>query len=150
MNKQIGQNSLEPSGELAAAIRNFRSAVTHIAERETARPVPADWLVPAQQRRRRAQHTMILAWACAALLCIAMLPLSMDSHHVAAPQAAVTVAAPVTESDSALLEQVDANVSQSVPSPLAPLAELENWNATSNTTSSESALTPTERTNANH
>jgi hypothetical protein len=155
MNTQIEKQSLEPSGELAAAISNFRSAVTHIADRETARPVPADWLAPARQRRRRAQHNMILAWACAALLCFAMLPLSVDSHPAPVHQAVVPVAVQAPESDSALLEQVDTNVSQSVPSPLAPLVELENWNATSNTTSSdasvsESALTQTERTNANH
>jgi hypothetical protein len=137
MNTQFEQNLLEPAGKLATAIRDFRSAVTHIADRETARPVSADWLAPARHRRRRAQQTMMLAWACAALLCLAMLPYSISLHHDAPPPAvtATTTAAPAPESDNALLEQVDTNVSQTVPTPLEPLAELESWNSESTSTS---------------
>jgi hypothetical protein len=144
MKSNIEPQSLEPSGELATTIHNFRSAVEYIAACETSRPVPADWLAPAR-RRRRTQHSMILAWACAALLCLAMLPLSMNSHHAAPPQVAQATAAvvPVPESDSALLEQVDTDVSESVPSSLAPLAELENWNSASTNTSSGSSTNGT-------
>ena len=144
MNSNIEPNSPEPSGELVTTIRDFRSAVEHIAARETARPLPADWLEPARRRRRRAHHSMILAWASAALLCLAMLPLSVDSHRAkVAPPAAGSVAAPAPESDSALLEQVDMNVSESVPSPLAPLAELENWSSASTNTSNDSSANGT-------
>ena len=139
------ENTLEPSGEFAARIRDFRSAVEHVAARETAHPVTAGWLAPAQKRRRSAQQRMILGWACAALLCFATLPFSTSSHHAAPPQVApVAVAiatAPAADSDTALLEQVDTDVSESVPSSLAPLVELDSW--TTQTTN-------TERTNATH
>jgi hypothetical protein len=157
MKSNIDEKSLEPSGELAVAIHDFHSAVTHVADRETTHQVPADWLAPARKRRRRAQQSMVLAWACAVLFCLAMLPLSMDSHHAAVQHVAQTSAAtvPAPESDSALLEQVDTNVSESVPSPLAPLAELQTWSSASANTSSDSSANGAspahmEKTNVTH
>lgn len=155
MKPETEHNTLEPSGEFAASIRDFRSAVTHIAERETARPVPADWLAPARQRHRAAQHRMILGWACTALLCFATLPIHF--HHAAlvspvAPTAAATARPAVT--DTALLDQVDTAVSESVPSSLSPLTDLDNWDTTSTNTSGNSSNhgTPaqTEKTNVTH
>jgi hypothetical protein len=147
------QRNFEPSGEFAASIRDFRAAVTHVADRETARAVAADWLAPA--RKRRAHHQrMTLSWACAALLCLATLPWLGHSRPAATPhpiaQVPATAAAP--ESDSALLEQVDADVSESVPSSLEPLAELDTWNTASMSTIGDShrngaALTQTEKQN---
>ncbi|MGC1359692.1 MAG: hypothetical protein WA419_06530 [Silvibacterium sp.] len=159
MNSDMEHNSLEPSGEFAASIRNFRSAVAHVADRETARPVAPGWLAPAQRRRRSAQRRMILGWACAALLCLATLPLSTHSNHPVTigrtlmQMPAAAAAAP--ESDTALLEQVDTDVSESVPSPLAPLAELDSWSTQATNNSSDSsvdrtALNSTERTDATH
>ena len=151
---QLEHNSLEPAGELANTIRSFRSAVTHVTDRETAYPVAADWLAPARKRRRQARETMALAWACAALLCLVMLPFSFSSHQPA-PQpgtVAVTPATPSHQSDNALLEQVDTDVAETVPSSLQPLAEMETLNSESTSASnsasrssaSGSALAPTE------
>ena len=140
MKSDIEQKSLEPSGELASSIRDFRAVVTHIAERETAQPVSAGWLSPARQRRKRAQQNMVIAWACAMLLGLAVLPFSFGPHPMPTQAAMAPVAAPAPESDSALLEQVNANVSESVPSPLAPLADLETWSSTSATTSGGSSV----------
>lgn len=153
MNKD--KHNIEPSGELAASLRDFRSAVRHIAERETARPVPADWLAPARKRRIGHQQRTALAWACAALLCLATLPWATHSHPATArpaTAAAPVSVAPAAESDTALLEQVDADVSESVPSSLAPLAELDSWNTGSTDVSSGSSanaktLRQTEKTN---
>ncbi len=160
MKSDMEYEALEPSGEFASSIGDFRSAVTHVAGRETAQPVSVDWLVPARHRHRRAQLRVGLGiavgWACAALLCVATLPLFTHPHHAAvahvvtvSPAAAVTV-----ESDSALLEQVDTNISESVPTPLEPLAELESWNSTSTNTSGDSvngtSLNQTEKTNVAH
>jgi hypothetical protein len=153
-NSQLEPNLLEPTGELANAIRSFRSAISHIADRETAQPVAADWLAPARQRRRRARQTMTLAWACAALLCLAMLPFSFSAHQ-SAPQpgtVAVTPAAPAPQSDNSLLEQVDTDVAETVPSPLQPLVDMENLSSESTSASNSvsrssargSALAPTE------
>lgn len=157
MNSETEYTTLEPAGEFAASIRDFRSAVTHVAERETAQPVTADWLAPARKRHRYAQQRMVLGWAAAALLCVATLPLSMHSRHAAIPAAIApavpTVAAPAADTDTALLEQVDTEVSRSVPTSLAPLADLDSLNKTSSNTSSDSsdgALTQTETDNVAH
>jgi hypothetical protein len=146
MNSDMEHNSIEPSGEFASSIRDFRSAVTHVANRLTALPVSANFLAPARKRRRLAQTNMVLGWACAALLCFATLPFATlpfanHSHPAAVLHPAVTtVVAPArsADSDTALLEQVDSDVSESVPSSLAPLSELDNWNSTSTNNSSES------------
>jgi hypothetical protein len=136
------QNNLEPSGELAASIRDFRSAVTHVADRETARPVPENWLVPARKRRRGRQQRVALAWVCAALLCLIALPWPTHSRPAPAQPAMQTAAAaPAPESDTALLQQVDANISDSVPPSLAPLAELDSWNTASTDLSTGSFAT---------
>lgn len=148
--------SVEPSGEFAASIRDFRSAVTHVAEREAGRPVAAKWLDPARKRRRAAQQRVALTWACAALLCLATLPFSIHSRHDSVARnvtPAVIAPASSPESDTALLEQVDTDVSESVPPSLAPLAELDNLTTTSSNTAgsaSHRTSTPaqTESTNA--
>jgi hypothetical protein len=149
MKSGIENKSLEPSGEFAASIRDFRSAVTHVAERETAHPVTTAWLDPARKRRRAAHQRIALGWACAALLCFATLPFFSHSRPVAMvhPVAPATTAAASTESDTALLEQIDTDVSESVPSSLAPLAGPDSWNTASTNTSSDSSLQQTESTN---
>lgn len=141
------ETDIEPSGEFAASIRDFRSAVTHVADRETAGTVGAGWLAPARKRRRSAQQRMVLGWAAAALLCLATLPLATHSHHaVVAPPAVqtATTIAPAAESDSALLEQVDTDLSESVPSSLTPLTDLDS----SSDASQIGTLNHTEKTNA--
>lgn len=131
--KPINHHDLEPTGELAAGIRDFRAAVTHVAERETARPLAVDWLAPARKRRRSHQHRLVLGWACAAALCFATVPFAimpLTTHSTSAPiQIGQQAPAPLVqtnepESGSGLMEQIDADVSESVPSSLAPLAEL--------------------------
>ena len=147
MNSDMEQNNLEPTGEFAASIRDYRSAVTHVAERETSRPLTASWLAPARKRHRNAQQRMALAWsACAALLCFATLPFFNHSRpspiHQAAPAVAAAAApavAPNPESDTALLEQVDSDISESVPPSLAPLADLDSLDAASSNTLGDSS-----------
>ena len=154
----------EPSGEFAAAIRDFRAAVTHVAERETARPMAADWLAPAMKRRRSHQHRMVLAWACAAALCFATVPFAimpLTTHSGSAPVRVALQApasAPVaqhSEAERGLLQQVDEQVSESVPSSLAPLEEMENMNTASATGPSDpfvngAALAQLGSTDASH
>lgn len=137
------ETELEPSGEFAAAIRDFRSVVEHVTAREMERPVAANWLAPARQRRRSAHQRMALGWACAALLCLATLPFSIHSNHVTTHQVASAPATAHTESDTTLLEQVDTEVSESVPSSLAPLTELDSLNTESTNTSSSSSANGT-------
>lgn len=131
--KPINEHDLEPAGEFASGIRDFRAAVTHVAERETTRPLAIDWLAPARKRRRSHQHRLVLGWACAAALCFATVPFAimpLTTHSNSAPaHMAQQAPAPLVqtnepESGGGLMEQVDADVSESVPSSLAPLAEL--------------------------
>jgi len=159
MKSDMEYETLEPSGEFAESISDFRSAVAHVAGRETAQPVSADWLAPARLRHRKAQLKVGLGiaagWACAVALCVATLPLF--THPRPAAVAHVVTASPAAaapESDSALLEQVDTNISESVPSSLEPLNELESWSSTSTNTSGDSpngtSLNQTEKTNVSH
>jgi hypothetical protein len=106
----------ELSGEFAAAIRDFRAAVTHVAERETARPMAVDWLAPARTRHRRHQHRVVLVWACAAALCFATVPFAimpLATHsgsapvHVALQTPAPAPVAQHSEQERGLLQQVD-------------------------------------------
>lgn len=145
------ENQIEPSGEFAASIRDFRSAVTHVADREAAGPVGAAWLSGARKRRRHAQQRMVLGWAAAALLCLATLPLATHLRHpVIAPLTVqtATTASPAPESDTAILEQVDTDLSESVPSSLAPLTDLDSWANSSSNASKNGTLNHTETTNA--
>lgn len=139
--------SLEPTGEFVSALSDFRSAVNHVAERETAKPVAYNWLVPARQRYRSAQRRLILAWTCAALLCIGAVPLLHQTKPVATPPVVAQQNNP--GDDTALLEQVDSAVSESVPSSLAPLATLDNWSSStsSNEVTPESSLNKMEKKN---
>lgn len=161
---KLKDQNMEPSGEFAAAIRDFRAAVTHVAARETARPMAADWLAPAMKRRRTHQHRMVLAWACAAALCFAtvpfaIMPLTSNSGsapvHVAMQTPATAPVAQHHEADNGLLRQVDEQVSESVPSSLAPLEEMENMNTASATGPSDpfvngAALAQLGSTDASH
>jgi hypothetical protein len=145
--QSAADTSLEPAGELAASISLFRAGMHSIAERETARPVAADWLVPARTRRRRAQRRLVLAWTCAAALSLAILPRSFHTQVSPHPQVAAQhpSAAPsdnADTSDTALLEQVDNAISEPVPSSLAPLNEMDSWNSTTSTTHTEKKNVP--------
>lgn len=165
MKSDMEYETLEPSGEFAASISDFRSAVTHVAQCETAQPVSADWLAPARRRHRKAQLKVGLGiavgWACAALLCLATLPLFTHPHHGAiAPVSQAAAASPARSGaappDQALLDQVDTNIAASVPTSLEPLAELETWNSTSTNASTSgdstngTSLNQTEKPNVAH
>jgi hypothetical protein len=123
---------LEPSGQFGEDLRNFRAAVNRAAERQTSQPVPFGWL-NAAKRRRASHRRIVLAWTCAGLLCVSALPLLHYSKTAGAPSRIVSHNMQPGTDDTALLEQVDTAVSESVPSSLAPLAELDNWDATTST-----------------
>lgn len=128
-------------------IKLFRSAMNHIAKRETARPIAANWLVSARKRQRSAQRRVALIWTCAAALCLVVLPISMQKATTHQPQAVPSVAVAAGQSnasDTALLDQVDTAIAASVPTSLAPLTEMDNWNTD---TSAGTSLQSTEKKN---
>jgi hypothetical protein len=139
----------EPAGEFAPGFQEeieiFRSAMNYIAERETARPAAPNWLAPARKRQRSAQRRMALAWTCAAALCLAVLPITMQRTATQQPQPNVAVTASQSSaSDTALLDQVDTAIAAPVPTSLAPLTEMDNWNTD---TSTGTSLQSTEKKN---
>lgn len=151
--EQNREEKIEAAGELGKSIRDFRAALNHVAERETATPMlTANWLGPARKRLRRHHQHLALAWTCAAVLCAATtLPFMVHSHAGAVHPVVQTISATtatVEAPQSGLLEQVDEDVSESVPSSLAPLAEMDNWNSAN--ASNENSTQPTENTNAAH
>lgn len=168
----VDQLEMERDAEFTALLRDFRSAVTHVAQRELgrARPAGSEWMAAARRRERR---SLTLAWStcaavvCAAVLCAVLLPGYLGGHRSASSEptavvatvpgetAATRQAASGAESDSVLLEDVDTDVSASVPPSLAPLVVMEEWDSASADTSSASAtngtpLNQTENTNVAH
>jgi hypothetical protein len=132
---------LEPSGQFGEDLRNFRSALDRAAERQMLQPVPLGWLNAAKHRRHNAQRRVVLAWTCAAaLLCAGALPLLHHSRTIAAP----SHVAQSSDEDTALLEQVDTAVSESVPSSLAPLDAFDNSD-TATSTNNETPLNKPEK-----
>jgi hypothetical protein len=116
---------LEPSGQFGQDLRNFRIVLDRAAERQISQPVPFGWLNAAKRRQHSAQRRMVLAWTCAAaLLCAGALPLLRHSKT-----AAPAVIRQSNVDDTALLEQVDTAVSESVPSSLAPLDAFDSADA---------------------
>ena len=91
----------------------------------------------------------MLAWTCAALLCVSLLPILHHAKLVTSQPVAVVQNAANDAEDTALLEQVDNAVSESVPSSLAPLATLDSWSSTTSTNESvtESSLNKPEKKN---
>jgi hypothetical protein len=136
---------LEPSGQFAADLRNLRSAVHCAAERSGSESFSATWLIAARRRQRVSQRRLVLAWTCAALLCIGV-AVPFLRHSTTAPATPVAKAQPVVIDDTALLEQVDSAVSESVPSSLAPLATLDEWSSTTSTNTA-STLNTSEKKN---
>jgi hypothetical protein len=137
---------LEPSGQFAADLRNLRSAVHRAAERSGSRPLSSAWLISAKRRQRATQRRVMLVWGlvgtCAALLCLGTLPLLHRAAPVVEQPVAHQVQTQSPADDTALLEQVDSAVSESVPSSLAPLATLDEWNSTTSTNAAPTLNTP--------
>lgn len=138
----------EMSPQLAESIRLLRTSMTLYAERRPQQAVTPEWLAPARQRERTAHRRTAFGWSlagslAAGALCFAMLPLG---HH-AAPQPAAQMHATAGDvaspppTEAKLLEQVDDAIDQPVPSPLAPLTELDSWNSTTSQDQNSTART---------
>lgn len=136
----------EMERELAEPLHHFRGAVTAMAERELER-MPRIALRSGKQSGWRA--AWLYAWAPAAALLLMMAVGLTMSHQSAAP-------APMTEgpsmaqverppapeaqqqlSDTALLTEIDEDLNQNAPSPLAPLEVSTTSKAHTTTTRAE-------------
>ena len=139
----------EPDGtreevrEMAEAFSLYRSAMRHIADREAARPFAAE---------RRAVHAfrfrLLLAPALTAAFAAAVLA-PVYSHFHGHHTSSVTIAnitrptppsAHANVDDTALMNQIDSELSEDVPDALQPLADLSDQTTNNNSV--------TEKTNA--
>lgn len=122
--------------ELAEALSLYGSAMRHAAERQAARPSVAPHRSTSSLRLG-----LLLAPALAAAVAAAVLiPLYAHPHHPHAPRVAVSHVvrtAPAAIDDTALMNQIDSELSEDVPDALQPLADLSNQATTSNASVSE-------------
>lgn len=113
----------EMERELAQPLGNFRGAVTALAEKEMAR-TPRIALRP--EKAARWKGMWLYAWAPAALLLLLTVGLAMTTHGPVQPTVMhnpppVAKLAHQHMSDNKLFTDIDADLSQNVPTPFAPL-----------------------------
>lgn len=129
--------------EMAEALSLYRSAMHHLAERETARPFAAE---PARPRTMR--FRLLLAPALTAAIAAGVFIPMYAHYHERQTNGVVnngTKAKTVDDlspvDDTALMNQIDSEVSEDVPDALAPLADLSDQTTTSNTASEKKNAT---------
>jgi hypothetical protein len=119
--------------DLAEALSLYRSAMHHIAERETLRRPLAQNV--AEPRRMRTLQVIFAPALTVAVAAGVLVPLYSHLHHpahlmpvaVTSSNAGTAVAA---VDDSALLNQIDSDLSEDVPDAFRPLADLSDQSAT--------------------
>ncbi len=130
--------SREEVRELAEALSLYRSAMTHVAERSTAHPRLA-----VQRSRAPFRFRLLLGPALGAGLAAGiLLPVYGHLHHRdtvvlqaenrPAPDAA---SARASVDDTVLMNQIDSQLSETVPDALAPLADLSTTTTTQSSVS---------------
>ncbi len=133
----------EMERELKQPLGHFRSAVTALTEREMARR-PRRAMVPAG-RRSGWRPVWVYAWAPAVLLLLLTVGLVLANQGPAAQPATQenSVArvesgpAPRKVSDNALMTEIDEDLTQNVPTAMAPLEVSTTSKTHTNSTQSE-------------
>lgn len=117
---------------LAHSISEFRLAVHQIAARSVGPTIvgsPTEWgLEQARVRLRSKQRRVMLEWAVAAALCVAALVPAVGFYreHAATLQAERQAQMlKQREADTALLDQVTSELSETVPDSMQPLAQTD-------------------------
>jgi hypothetical protein len=128
--------SSEEMRELAEALSLYRSAMQHVAEKQTGRPY-----VAAERRTTGLRMRLVLVPALGAALAAAVIgPAYMHLHHTTtiakvpariADRTITTQQASVDDTD--LMNQIDSEVSEDVPDALQPLADMSDQAATTTT-----------------
>jgi hypothetical protein len=129
--------------EMAEALSLYRSAMHHLAEREAARPFAAERnAAPAMRFRFLLAPALTAAVASGVLVPVYA---HYHEHHtraIAARRAPATTQPSVASvDDTALMNQIDSEVSVDVPDALRPLADLSEQNTNSNTASENKNVT---------
>ena len=129
----------------SAELRNLRDSLSHFRDASTAYARQEFAQSYAQRSSIAPPHSFLsqpLYWTAAAVVFVAALfPLSMHRQRAIAPVTATAVSAsPQTtesESDDALLADIDQKVSADVPSPMEPLADPTAGAASTTSTSNQ-------------
>jgi hypothetical protein len=131
--------------EIAEALSLYRSAMQHIAEREAARP-----FVVGRRAERSHRFGLLLAPALAAAVAAAVLvPVygHFGHHDGAGAVPTVKIAQQngndthAAVDDTALMNQIDSEVSEDVPDALRPLADLSDQTTTTSVVSEKTNAT---------
>jgi len=136
------QEGREEIREIAEALSLYRSAMDHLAQRSPMRPFAADW-----RSGRSFPLRLLLAPALTAAVAAGIfLPVYSYSHHhpvITRPLRTdrQNPAALATVDDTALMNQIDSELSQDVPDALQPLADLSDQTTTNTTVSEKKNVT---------
>lgn len=121
----------EEMRSLAEALSLYRSAMHHVAERETALHPVVHGLAQPRPKRTFGLRLLLAPALAAAVAAGVLLPLYSHFHHphppavaVAADAEHVSAEARVNIDDAVLMNQIDSDVSEDVPDALRPLADL--------------------------
>jgi len=137
------EGTREEVREMAEALSLYRSAMRHVAEREAARPFAAERR-PARTMRFRLLLAPALTAAVAAGVLVPVYAHFHDHHTgtVAKNGSPAKTAQNVAGvDDTALMNQIDSEVSEDVPDALRPLADLSEQTTTSTTASEKKNVT---------
>jgi hypothetical protein len=119
---------------LRDSISHFRDASSAFARHEFAQSY-------AQRSSIAPPHSYLsqpLYWAAAAVIFVAALfPITLHQHSAANSAAKAAAVSSQTESDDALLADIDQKVSADVPSPMEPLADPTDGSTSTNSTSTQ-------------
>ena len=116
---------------LRTSVTGFRDISIAVANRAAARGALQSSFATFEQRPARAYTRPALLWSAAALLFAAVLPLGfyhespklfLPDRHVTTASGPTAASAPPIESDEALLEGIDQDLSTAIPTPMQPLA----------------------------
>ena len=111
---------------LRESVVRFRRSSVAYADRELTRRNLQTPFASLYQSHSRGYFSQPLSWAAAAALVLAVaLPFGLHRHRPVTPATSVTVSAPTsnTESDEALLEGINQDLTTDIPSPMQPLAD---------------------------
>jgi hypothetical protein len=127
----------------SAELRSLRDSLSHFRDASTAYARQEFAQSYAQRSSIAPPHSFLsqpLYWTAAAVVFVAALfPLSMHRQRAIAPVTATAASASpqITESDDALLADIDQKVSADVPSPMEPLADPTAGAASTTSTSNQ-------------
>lgn len=114
--------------EAQAPLTTFRGALVEWSEAQAARPLPQAPIARNESHWGRL-WLPVASFALVALLLAGYTKFPAFFQGHASVQPTVATASATTDSDEALLDQVDTEVSEAVPDAMAPLTDLVAWDS---------------------